>query len=113
MLIDNAVVAFRATNPEFKIERSLVKAGNWIIKDADGNRITQGQGHSLAECEQMRDDAVIAAKLTAAMQEMISVRVLTIGMINAGAPPPGAKALSERLLPAMVDLWAVEEGGHG
>jgi hypothetical protein len=110
MLIDNAVAAFRAAEvPDLTIARSLVKAGNWIIVDSQQNRITRGTGHSLEECRQMREDAILAARLTAAMQEMISVKVLTMALINCGAPIPSAHPLAKNLLPAIVDLASQED----
>ena len=108
MLIDQAAAAFRASTRDYTIERSLVNAKNWIIKDAEGNRISSGVGHSYDECVKMVEDQQLKDGITAAMQEMISVRVLTVALMNCGAPPNSALSLAQNLLPAIITLAASE-----
>lgn len=110
MLIDDAANAFRqaAATGRYTKERSLVNAKGWVIKDQEGNRYTAGTGVSQSEAEEMIIHLEVKDGLTAAMQEMISVRVLTMALINCGAPIQSANALAKNLLPAIITLAASE-----
>lgn len=110
MLIDDAANAFRKAAGEgrYTKERSLVNAKGWVVKDAEGTRLTDGEGLSQSEAEEAIIHLEVKDGITAAMQEMISVRVLTMALINCGAPPPSALPLAKKLLPAIIRLAASE-----
>ncbi len=110
MLIDDAANAFRKAAGEgrYTKERSLVNAKGWVVKDQDGERYTSGMGVSQSEAEEAIIHLEVKDGITAAMKEMISVRVLTMALINCGAPPPSALPLAKKLLPAIIDLAASE-----
>ncbi|WLJ71099.1 hypothetical protein [Sphingomonas phage Carli] len=110
MLIDDAANAFRkaAANDRYTKERSLVNAKGWVVKDGEGNRYTSGMGVPQSEAEELIIHLEVKDGITAAMQEMISVRVLTMALINCGAPAPSALALANKLLPAIITLAASE-----
>lgn len=108
MLIDDAAAAFLAAGQDYTIERSLVNAKGWVVKDAEGNRLCSGMGHSHDECVKMVEDQTLKDRITAAVSEMISVRVLTVALMNCGAPPQGALSLAQNLLPAIIKLASTE-----
>lgn len=113
MLINKALAAFRATNPTYTVERSLVNTDKWVLKDAEGVRLTSGLGHTRQEVEAIKNDAILRAKIASAMQEMISVKTLTMAMMLAGAPDAGARGLAVKMLPRLIDIIGSdnEEGG--
>lgn len=108
MLIDDAAAAFRKSKVRYTIERSLVDRAKWVVKDPDGTRRCSGLGHTYEECQKMIADQQLKDGITAALQEMISVRVLTMAIINTGAPLASAKPFATALLPEIVKLAASE-----
>lgn len=110
MLMNKALTAFRGTNPQYTVEKSLVNRDRYVLKDADGARLTSGLGLTRQEVEGIKNDAILRAKIAAAMQEMISVKTLTMAMMLAGAPDAGARALAVRMLPNLIALIGSEDG---
>lgn len=109
MLMNKALTAFRATDPGYTVDRSIVNSEKWIVKNPKGERVTSALGHTKQEAWAIRNDAILREKLVAAMQEIISVKTLTLAMMLAGAPDAGARALAANMLPKLIDIIGQRE----
>lgn len=109
MLIDKAASAFRAARGRYTISRSLANHSGFVVMDEERTKYTDGMGVSRSDAEAIRDDLDIKAGITAALPEIVSVRVLTMALINCGAPIGSARALAANLVPAIVELAAADE----
>lgn len=115
MMIDDAAAAFRAADARYLVDRTD-KLGKFNVTEEQGDDRTM-----VMHAEHIRHDDATALRdalggrdgVQAVLQEMISVRVLTIALINCGAPIPAANPLAVKLLPAIILLLQSDAQGGG
>lgn len=114
MLIDQAAAAFRKADTRYLVDRTDTLGKFNVTSEI-------GEGKMEMHAEKLRHDQALQLRDTlggrdgvqAVLEEMISVKVLTIALINCGAPIPAAKPLAGRLLPAIILLLQSDTEGGG
>lgn len=113
-MIDDAAAAFRRADARYTVDRTDRLAKFNVTEDmGEGNMVMHAEHIRHDDATTLRDQLGGAAGVTAVLQEMISVRVLTVAIANCGAPIDRAKALADKLLPAIILLLESDALGGG
>lgn len=108
MLIDDGANAFRKADTAVTVDRTDKLAHFNVTEKVEGtdNLLMHGEGLRHDRALALRDQIGGRNGAQALLQEMISVRLLTVALINCGSPVPAAKPLAENLLRGIIDLLA-------
>lgn len=112
--IDKAAAAFRAADVRYTVERTD-KLGKFnVVENHGDDKITMHGEHMRHDQALVLRDALGGRDgTTAALQEMISIPVLTVALTNCGAPRNACLPLARQLLPAIIDLLESDAEGKG
>jgi hypothetical protein len=124
-MIDKAAAAFREADARVTVDRTD-KLAHFNVTEALVLPTAMGKTDTaqlpwVQHAKGIRHDKAVVMRdqiggrngVEAVLQEMISVKVLTIALINCGAPIPAARGLAEKLLPAIILLLQSDAEGGG
>lgn len=106
MLIDDGAAAFRRADTAVTVDRTDTLAKFNVTEAQEGGVLVHAEGIRHDDAVALRDQIGGRNGAQALLQEMISVRLLTVALINCGAPVPSAKPFAENLLRGIIDLLA-------